>query len=102
MQLNDALNILTGVSALSLAVTVGRSNLKQKTISDLVASNTALKNRVEVLEAEILDKDERIQVLEDTVDGYSELVRKGHVAGLYGAGSGSGPAHPKTTKNRGP
>lgn len=96
-----ALNILTCVSALALAVNVGRSNIKRTTIADLMASNTALKERVDVLEAESDLKDERILQLEETIDGYTELVRQGALARLDGTGSGNRPAHPKTTKNRG-
>ncbi len=101
MHPSDVMNVLTAVSAISLAVTVGRSNIKRQTIADLVSSNSALKERVEILEAEVANKNEQIQDLRETIDGYTKLVREGALAGLDGARSGNGSTHPKTTKNRG-
>lgn len=100
MQLSDTLQVLTCVSALALAVTVGRTNIKRQTIKDLQTSNSALKLRVEILESENTKLKNQVTELEETIDGYSELVRQGHVAGLHGASSGDGTAHPQGTKNR--
>jgi hypothetical protein len=82
---------------------VGRSNIKKQIISDLQALVLAHEQTINQLKLENIqlrndsaEKDDRIGALEDTIDGYSELVRQGYIPG----GSGSrGRNRPTSSKN---
>lgn len=102
MPTKDVLDLLVYVSAIAVAITVGRTNIKKQTILDLQNLVTAQQQRITSLERELLEKDSRICDLEETVDGYSELVREGYLARGIRQGSGNRPAHSKNPKNRNP
>lgn len=96
------IDYLAYVCAVAAAVTVGRDSLKKRTIENLTRLVATLQTRIDVLEGELEDKNERICVLEETVDGYSELVREGHLVGSGGQGSRNRTATSKNPKNRTP
>lgn len=107
MRASDFLEILLAVCSITAVVVVGRSNIKKQVISDLqalVMSHEQTINRLKLENIQIRtdsdEKDERICALEETIDGYSELVRQGYLLGSSGTRSGNRPAPPKTTKNR--
>lgn len=109
MSAKDFLEILTLVCSLAAVVVVGRSNIKKQVISDLQALVMAHEQTINRLKLENIqlrqdstEKDERICALEETIDGYSELVRAGYLAGSSGARSRNRPATPKGTTNRKP
>jgi len=107
MTVKDFLETLTFVTSIAIVVVVGRSNIKKQVISDLQAlvmsHELTIKRLTEdnaALRADSEKKDERICALEETIDGYSELVRQGYLLGGSGPRSGNRPASPKTAKNR--
>ncbi len=102
MQAKNFLDIVAMACALAVAVTVGRNNLKKQTIADLQALCQTLKLKVDELRAEIDQKDKRIEHLEDTVDGYAELVREGYLAGGHRQGGGNRSTSTQNSKNRSP
>jgi hypothetical protein len=102
MQLKNLLDILAAVVVVVTAVNVGRTNIKKRTIEDQKILIATLSTRVRVLEEEAQEKDERICNLEEAIDGYTELVRQGHISGNSGSGSGNRSTSSKTTKNRTP
>lgn len=102
MDIKDLFDIVAAVCVLATAVNVGRNNIKKRTIDDQKILIVTLTARVKVLEEALEEKDERICTLEETVDGYAEMVRQGYISGLRGTGSGNRPASSKTTKNRTP
>lgn len=107
MNLSDGLQMLLAVCSIAAIVVVGRSNIKKQVISDLQALVLAHEQTINKLKEENAEvkaawakdsaaKDERIRILEETVDGYSELVRKGHLLGGSGARSRNRPATTQT------
>lgn len=90
MHAKDFLDLLAVACALAVAVTVGRTNIKKQAIADLLAANAGLRERVDILEVKLQERDARIEHLEETIDGYAELVREGHLAG----------SNRKTSRNR--
>lgn len=96
------LDYLAYACALSAAVTVGRANLKKHIIEDLKTLVLAHEKTIVQLKKDNADKDERICALEETVDGYAELVREGHIAGGSGATSRNRATPSKIAKNRTP
>jgi len=109
MSAKDFLEILTLVCSLAAVVVVGRSNIKKQVISDLQALVMAHEQTINRLKLENIqlrqdstEKDERICALEETIDGYSELVRAGYLAGSSGARSRNRSTTPKGTTNRKP
>jgi len=109
MTVKDFLETLTFVTSIAIVVVVGRSNIKKQVISDLQAlvmsHELTIKRLTEdnaALRADSEKKDERICALEETIDGYSELVRAGYLAGSSGARSRNRSTTPKGTTNRKP
>lgn len=100
MDVKSFLEILTFVSSIAAVVVVGKSNIKKQVISDLQALVAAHEQTINQLRKDSADKDERIATLEDTIDGYSELVREGYLAGGSGPRGRNSTASSKTTKNR--
>lgn len=107
MSTKDFLEVLTFVCSVAAVVVVGRSNIKKQVIQDLqalVLSHEQTINQLKLeniqLRRESTEKDGRISALEETIDGYSDLVRQGYLLGGSGARSRNRPASPKTTKNR--
>lgn len=114
MNLSDALQALLAVCSILALVVVGNSNIKKQVISDLQAlvmsheqtinilkeENTKLRKDSADKEAQFQkdreEKDKRIQALEETIDGYSELVRKGHLLGSSGTRSRNRSASSET------
>ena len=103
MSAKDFLEILTLVCSLAAVVVVGRSNIKKQVISDLqalVMAHEQTINRLKLENIQLLrdstEKDERIRALEETIDGYSELVRAGYLAGNSGARSRNRSTSSKT------
>jgi len=103
------LETLTLVCSLAAVVVVGRSNIKKQVISDLQALVMAHERTINQLKRENIElrtdstrKDERICALEETIDGYSELVRQGYLIGGGGTGSRNSSTTSKTTTNRKP
>lgn len=91
MKLTDYVQVLLALVSVTAIVVVGRSNIKKQIISDLQALVLAHEQTINRLKLENLqlqqdaaEKDGRIQALEETVDGYSELVREGYLAGFSG------------------
>lgn len=91
MSIRDSLEMLMFVCSITAIVVVGRSNIKKQVISDLqalVMSHEQTINRLKLenvqLRADSAEKDGRICALEETIDGYSELVRAGYLAGSSG------------------
>lgn len=92
MKLADYAQVLLALVSVAAIVVVGRSNIKKQIISDLqalVLAHEQTINRLKLenlqLQQDMAEKDGRIQALEETVDGYSELVREGYLAGFSGA-----------------
>lgn len=92
MKLDNYVQVLLAMISITAVVVVGRSNIKKQIISDLQALVLAHEQTINQLKLENLqlqqdmaEKDGRIQALEETIDGYTELVRQGHLSG------GSGP-----------
>jgi hypothetical protein len=83
-------------------VVSGRSNFKKQVISDLQALVVSHQLTIDKLKADNAEKDVRICELEETVNGYAELVRQGYILGSSGHRSGNSPAPPKIAKNRTP
>ena len=109
MKVTDFAEILLAVVSIAAVVVVGKSNIKKQIITDLqtlVLSHEQTINQLKMenikLRTDSAAKDERICALEETIDGYSELVRQGYLLGSSGARSRNGPATPKTTNNRAP
>lgn len=109
MNVKDFLEILTLVCSIAAVVVVGRSNIKKQVISDLqalVMAHEQTINRLTLenieLRTESQEKEERISALEETIDGYSELVREGYLSRIGGARSRNRSTASKTTKNRSP
>lgn len=100
MHPKDALDIVAYLVGIGTTVVVVRSNVKKQIIADQQALIEVLQGKVENLEKDMEKKDERICYLEEVIDGYSELVREGHLSGQHGQGSGNRSASAKTTKNR--
>jgi hypothetical protein len=94
LNLSDYLQALLAVCSIAALVVVGNSNIKKQVISDLQSLVMAheqtintLKEENTKLRSDSAKKDERICALEETIDGYSELVRKGHLLGSSGTRS---------------
>lgn len=102
MQPKDILDLLVFVSAVAVAVTVGSTNIKKQTIADLQALVQAHELTIANLKNENTEQAEEIRELRETVDGYSELVRQGYLAGGNRQSSGNSSASTKTSKNRSP
>lgn len=107
MSAKDFLEVMTFVCSIAAVVVVGRSNIKKQVISDLQALVLAHEQTINQLKLENIElhkdneeKDGRITALEETIDGYSELVRQGHLLGGSGARSRNRSASSKTTTNR--
>jgi len=103
MNLTDFLQILLAICSVTAIVVVGRSNIKKQIISDLqalVMSHEQTINRLKLeniqLRTDSSEKDVRICALEETIDGYSELVRQGYIAGGSGARGRNRSASAKT------
>lgn len=101
MKLADYAQVLLALVSVAAIVVVGRSNIKKQIISDLqalVLAHEQTINRLKLenlqLQQDMAEKDGRIQALEETVDGYSELVREGYLAGFGGARSRNRTATP--------
>lgn len=104
MKLSDYLQVLLAVCSIAAIVVVGRSNIKKQIISDLQALVLAHEQTINRLKLENLqlqqdsaEKDGRIKALEETIDGYSELVREGYLAGSGRPRSGNRSTSSKTT-----
>lgn len=95
MGVRDYLEILMFIVSITAVVTVGRNNIKKQIITDLQALVLSHQLTIEKLKKDNEEKDVRICELEETVDGYAELVRQGHLAGLGGPRSRNRPASPK-------
>lgn len=109
MPLSDYIQSVLAVCAICAVVVVGRSNYKKQVISDLQELALAHERTINQLKLENIqlrkdseEKDDRIRALEETIGGYSELVRAGYLLGSSGQGSGNRSAAAKTTKNRTP
>jgi hypothetical protein len=98
----DYLEILMFIVSITAVVTVGRNNIKKQIITDLQALVLSHQLTIDKLKKEGEEKDVRICELEETVDGYAELVRQGYLFGSSGTRSGNSSAAAKTTKNRTP
>lgn len=98
----DILDILVYVSAIAVAITVGRTNIKKQTIADLQALTIAHEQTIVHLRSENAEQAEEIRELKETINGYSELVREGYLSGGSGQGSRNRTVAAKTTKNRTP
>lgn len=105
----DFLQALLAVCSIAAFVTVRRDTIRKKTISDLQAlvlahelTNQQQAHEMTQMRAELQKKDERICALEETIDGYSELVRTGYLLGGSGEAGRNRPATTKATKNRTP
>lgn len=109
MNVADYLQALLALCTITTMIVIGRSNIRKQLISDLQALVLAHEQTINRLKLENIqlrqdsaEKDGRISALEETIDGYSELVRQGYLLGGGGSRSGNSPAPPKTTKNRTP
>lgn len=78
---NTILDILVGVAALAVALTVGRDNIKKRTIAELKDLVEALEKKIDGLQKTVGKLREENAELKETIDGYSELVREGHLIG---------------------
>jgi hypothetical protein len=94
MPLADYIQAVLAVCAICAVVVVGRSNYKKQVIADLQTLALAHEQTINQLKLENIQlradsaqKDERIRALEETIDGYSELVRQGYLLGSSGQGS---------------
>jgi hypothetical protein len=102
MPTKDLLDVLVYVSALAVAITVGRTNIKKQTITDQQNLIISHERTIAQQKDEIERLCARVAHLEEVIDGYSELVRERHLAGGHRQGSGNSPAHSKGAKNRSP
>ena len=107
MNAKDFLEVLTLACSVAAVVVVGRSNIKKQVMSDLQALVMSHEQTIAQLRQENIQlradsdkKDERICALEETIDGYSELVREGYLTGGSGPRSRNSAASAKATKNR--
>lgn len=103
MKLTDYVQVLLALVSVTAIVVVGRSNIKKQIISDLqalVLAHEQTINRLKLenlqLQQDMAEKDGRIQALEETIDGYSELVREGYLAGSSGTRSRNRSTSAKT------
>jgi len=101
MQPKDALDIIAYLVGIGTTIVVVRSNVKKQTIEDLQTLVEAHEKTIKQLKSGNKYKDERISVLEETVDGYSQLVREGYLSGINRPSGRNRTAITKTTKNRG-
>ena len=90
----DTPDLVVMVITVGVATALNRSGTKSKVIQDYKELNEVQRLKIEELEAEKKE-------LQETVDGYTKLVREGYLAGGNRQGRGDGSTHPKTTKNRG-
>jgi hypothetical protein len=90
----DYLETLMLIVSITAVVAVGRNNIKKQIITDLQALVLSHQLTIEKLKKDNEEKDIRICELEETVDGYAELVRQGHLAGFGGPRSRNRPAAP--------
>lgn len=81
---NYVLDILIGVAALTVALVVGRDNIKKRTIEDLQDLVEVLTLKIDSLEETVCKLRDENAELKETIDGYTELVRQGHLAGSGG------------------
>lgn len=120
MKLTDFVEVLLAVCSIAAIVIVGRTNIKKQVIEDLKDLILAHEQTINQLKLENIQlrkdnelkeerfrkdsqkKDERICVLEETIDGYSELVRQGHLLGSSGTRSRNRSTASKNPKNRTP
>jgi hypothetical protein len=114
MKLTDYVQVLLALVSITAIVVVGRSNIKKQIISDLQELALAHEQTINRLKLENIQlradseaaakkaaedsaqKDERICALEETIDGYSELVRAGYLAGSSGTPSRNRSTSTKT------
>jgi outer membrane murein-binding lipoprotein Lpp len=99
-QAHFILDILVGVAALTVAVVVGRDNIKKRTIEELQALVVALTQKIDILENSVDKCRDANTRLKETVDGYAELVREGYLTGFDRSRRRDGSTDPKTTTNR--
>lgn len=93
---NYILDILVGVAALTVALVVGRDNIKKRTIEDLQDLVEVLTLKIDSLEETVCKLRDENAELKETIDGYTELVRQGHLAGGSGARGRNRSAAAKT------
>jgi len=105
LKLTDFIEVLLAIFTIGGMVVVGRSNIRKQLITDLQSlvlahEQTINKQKDEIVQvkaawaADSTIKDERIRVLEETVNGYAELVRQGYLSGFGGPIRGNGPVTP--------
>lgn len=82
---NYVLDILVGVAALTVALVVGRDNIKKRTIEDLQDLVETLTLKIVNLEKTVCQLRDENAELKETIDGYTELVRQGHLTGSSGS-----------------
>lgn len=99
---NFILDILVAVAALTVALVVGRDNIKKRTIEELQDLVGTLTIKIEVLEKTVGKLRDENAELKETIDGYAELVREGYLAGVNGSRSRDSSTVAKTTANRKP
>ena len=76
---------------------IDTTNIKKQVITDLQALVLSHQLTIENLKKQIEERDVRICELEETVDGYAELVRQGHLSGVSGTRSRNRSTSAKTT-----
>lgn len=75
------LDVLVGAAALAVALTVGRDNIKKRTIAELKDLVEALEKKIDGLQKTVSKLLNENTELKETIDGYSDLVREGHLVG---------------------
>lgn len=102
MQPKDALDIVAYAAAISAALVIVKSNYKRQTIEDL--KNLAATHESLIAALKLQNEQQAIEIVElrETIDGYSELVREGYLAGGNRQGGRNSSAYSKNSKNRGP
>jgi hypothetical protein len=101
-QINIILDILVAVAALTVAVVVGRDNIKKRIITELRDLVKVLTTKVDTLEETVGKLRYENAELKETVDGYSELVREGYLSGFSRPRGRNSSATTKSTTNRKP
>lgn len=93
MQPKDALDIIAYLVGIGTTVVVVRSNVKKQIIEEQ-------KLLIEAHEKTINQLKKRVAYLEEVVDGYTDMVREGHLSGIDRPSSRNRTAATKATKNR--
>jgi hypothetical protein len=99
-EVNLILDTLVAIAGLTVALVVGRDNIKKRTIEELQTLVSALTLKIDNLEKTVGELRDENAELKETIDGYTELVREGYLSRLSGPRSRNSSTPTKSATNR--